>query len=195
MSIPWRIQPKTWRDKFYDLVLLFSSLMTSYLECFHLRLMDRINDLIRRVLQLEASLGVWKSSWLTGAYPHTVKTCECRPRKPLSCICLGLQLKFSSVDFALLRLESLSLQLMISFVLHRLLAYSGRRSTCLSRHLSARSTDIACRMEAILACHLFDQATNGPSGISEALCRSIMPTLALREYRVTDMIESNEDLR
>ncbi|KAE8440864.1 hypothetical protein EG329_006381 [Mollisiaceae sp. DMI_Dod_QoI] len=181
MTTPWNSQPKTWRDKLYDLVVVFSEIVAS----------SKGNDpssgppvmsQIDKALQVDAELSVWKSSWLNEAYPHHRIRCHCQAPAQFSCLCSFSTSKFPTTDFALLQVECWSLQLLISTTLSKLLD-PGADLPIWSAHLPIRSAQIANYMDEASSFPAFKHTTERSSGVTEGFCRTIFPTWIIREYR------------
>ena len=182
MSIPWKTQPKTWRDRLYDLAMRFSEIVASSSDNDQASgPREAMNTRIDKTLQIEVELSVWQSSWLKEAYPHQRVGCDCQPPAPFSCICSVPASKLPSTDFALLQVECWSLQLLISTTLSKSLGPEPMASWI--AHLHVRSSRIARFMEAASTFPAFKHTAERSSGVTEGFCRTILPTWTLREYR------------
>ncbi|KAE9364996.1 hypothetical protein N431DRAFT_446708 [Stipitochalara longipes BDJ] len=183
MTTPWKSQPKTWRDKLYDLVVVFSEVVASSQGNDHAsNQLESIRTEIDKALKVEAELSAWKSSWLNEAYPSHRIRCHCQAPAQFSCLCSLSALNFPTTDFALLQVECWSLQLLISITLRKL-SDSGADPPVWIAHLPVRSSQIANFMDEALPFPIFKYTTDRSSGITEGLCRTILATWTLREYR------------
>lgn len=183
MTTPWKSQPKTWRDKLYDLVVVFSEIIASSQgnNCASSP-PESIRTEIDKALQVEVELGAWKSSWLNEAYPRHRIRCHCQSPAQFSCLCSLSALKFPSADFALLQVECWSLQLLISTTLSKLSDLGADLPEWIT-HLPVRSSQIANYMDEASSFPAFKHTTERSSGVTEGFCRTIFPTWTLREYR------------
>ncbi len=185
MATPWKSQPKTWRDKLYDLVVIFSEIVASSPGD------DRVSNplestrtKIDRALQVEAELSAWKSSWLNEAYPDHRIRCHCQSPTQFSCLCSLSASKFPTADFALLQVECWSLQLLVSTTLSRLSGPGGADFPAwIALLLPMRSSQIANHMDEASSFPAFKHTTERSSGVTEGFCRTIFPTWILREYQ------------
>jgi len=184
MSNPWTSEPKTWRDRLYDLALRFSELTVGYgeeNESSDHRGITR--EWIGKAMDIEADLARWRFSWLNEAYRHQQINCDCQPPAPFSCICSIPGLKFPNTKFALLQLECWSLQLLISTTLNRILGPDADLTTSWIKSLPTRSSQIASYMETASALPALRSALKASSGVTEGFCRNIFPYWILRDYQ------------
>lgn len=183
MTTPWTSQAKTWRDKLYDLVVVFSEIIASSQENGRASSpLASIRTEVDKALQVEAELSAWKSSWLNEAYPHHRIICQCQAPAQFSCLCSLPASKFPTTDFALLQVECWSLQLLISTTLSKL-SNPGADLPVWIAHLPTRSSQIANYMDEASSFPAFKHTTERSSGVTEGFCRTIFPTWILREYR------------
>jgi hypothetical protein len=183
MTTPWISQPKTWRDKLYDLVVVFSEIVASSQGNDRTSSpQESVRTEIYKALQIEAALSVWKSSWLDEAYPRHRIRCHCQSPAEFSCLCSLSVSKFPTTDFALLQVECWSLQLLISTTLSKL-SDPGVNLPVWTAYLPVRSSQIANYMDEASSFPAFKHTTERSSGVTEGFCRTIFPTWTLREYR------------
>lgn len=183
MTTPWKSQQKTWRDKLYDLVVVFSEIVASSQGNGRASSpLESIKTDIDKALQVEAELSTWKSSWLNDAYPRHRIICHCQSPAQFSCLCSLSASKFPSADFALLQVECWSLQLLISTTLSKL-SNPGADIPAWFAHLPVRSSKIAHHMDEASSFPAFKHTTERSSGVTEGFCRTIFPTWTLRTYR------------
>lgn len=188
-TIPWKLHPKTWRDKLYDLVLRFSNVLAgcsghdqASTVCGSTR------TLIDEALQIEASLSMWRSSWLEEAYPSLYVNRECGCPAPFSCICPVSLAELPAAEFALLRVECWALQLLISTTLHKLSANEADlAASWQTTYLHLRSSLVADYMERAITCSVVN--VNQSVGITEGFCRTILSTWAVRVHKDTRDIQ------
>jgi hypothetical protein len=184
MTIPWKFQPKNWRDRLYDLAMGFNEIVASTLG--NDKTSSRPEDVTTRVdkaLQIESEISKWKLSWFEGEYPHLQIRCNCQSLPTFSCICSIPISRFPTNDFALLQVECWAIKLLISATLIKLVAADGDFTASWVANLPLRSSQIACYMEATPASPLFRRTVEQSSGINEGLCRALLPAWSLREYR------------
>lgn len=184
MTIPWITQPKTWRDRLYDLALAFSEIMVSFEGNDKAATPpEAIASQIQKSLEIEGYISTWKSAWLSEQYPHLQVRCSCHHPEPFSCICSIPVLTFPSTDFALLQLECWALQLLISFRLSRALENETGSTMPWAAYLPARSSQIASCIEASSVFPAFQHAEDRSSALTEGLCRMLFSSWTLREYK------------
>jgi hypothetical protein len=184
MSVPWKSQPKTWRDKLYDLAISFNEIVVSSLKNDQTsNRREAIRTWVDQALQIEAEISTWHSSWFSEEYPHLEIECYCHSPAPFSCICSMPISKFSTNDFALLQVECWALQLLVSTTLRKLLTTETGFTASWIAHLTVRSSQIAYLMEAAFIFSMFKQTAKPSSGVTEGICRAVFPNWALREYR------------
>lgn len=183
MTIPWNSQPKTWRDKLYDLAMGVSELVASSLVHDQVsRRPESIRAGIDKALRIEAEISIWQSSWFKDEYPSLQVRCDCQRLAMFSCICSVPVSKFPTDDFALLQFECWALQLLISNTLRKLLAAEVESTTSWIDPLRMRSSHIASYMEAASTSPAFKNTAEQISGITEGLCRTIFPMWTIREH-------------
>ncbi|KAF2802240.1 uncharacterized protein BDZ99DRAFT_503997 [Mytilinidion resinicola] len=196
MSSPWAAQPKTWRDKLYDLALRFSELVVNdggvneSPDCLGIS-QERIGE----ALGIEAGLARWRSLWLNEAYPHQQISCDCQSPAAFSCICSVLLLEFPSNDFALLQIECWSLQLLISTTLSRLSGPELDLTSSWIKMLPTRSSQIASYMETASALPALRSTSHMTSGVTEGFCRNIFPYWILKKYQADAIRASPPNLQ
>lgn len=187
MKIPWKSQPKTCRDRLYDLAIAFSEVVARSLgddQASSRR--GAKQTLIDKALRIEADINIWKSSWLNKEYPHLQIGCDCQPPAPFSCVCSVPISQFPTNAFALLQVECWALQLLISTTLNNLVAAQAEFTTSWGKYFPIRSSQIACCMEVASTIPTFRHTAERSSGITEGLCRTVFPDWVLREYRSTN---------
>lgn len=186
MTIPWRSQPKTWRDRLYDLIICFSEGVARPWESGQTSSSKEvIRTAIDEALRIEARLSMWRSSWLNETYPNLQITCNCGSLAPFSCICSVPTAKFPAIDFALLQVECWSLQLLISTRICKLLLPGIESATLWTAHFPLRSSQIASHLEAVSTFPALRHTTERSSGVTEGFCRTILSTWTLRVYKDT----------
>jgi hypothetical protein len=178
MSVPWTSEPKTWRDRLYDLAIAFNEIVTSDSDE-----PEAIVTRIDKTFQIEADINTWKSSWLSNEYPNLRTVCNCKSPTIFSCICSVPASKFPTHDFALLHVECWALQLLISTKLNKSVTTEPRFIASWVTDLSARTQQIASHMEAAATFTTIKNTPERSSGITESLCRTIFPAWTLREYQ------------
>lgn len=185
--MPWKSQPKTWRDRLYDLALNLTEIIISPLEN-HLALdqRDSVRAQIDKVLHIEAGISTWRSSIFGRAYPHLLIKCDCQHLAPLSCICSVAASEFPTNEFSMLQIECWAVQLQISTVLQRLVASEGDYLAPWKAHIPLRSSQIAFRIEAASTCPTLRQTADKTTGVTEGFCRTIFPAWVLNKYRETE---------
>ena len=184
MTIPWKSQPKTWRDRLYDLAMSFSKIIAKSLGSDRgSSQRETVRNLVDETLRIDAEVGMWQSSWFTKEYPQLQIRCGCRCPAALSCICSVPASRFPNNDFALLQVECWALQLLISNTLSKSLATEDGFTKSWITQLSVRSSHIACYMETASAFSAFGNTAQRFCGITESLCRTIFPSWTLRDYR------------
>lgn len=152
MSVPWKSQPKTYRDRLCDLGMGFSEIVASSLgneQASSRREATRAR--IDKALRIEVGISIWQTSWFNEEYPHLHIRCQCQSPTMFSCICSVPASKFPNNGFALLQVECWALQLLISTTLSRLLAAEADFTTSWIANSPIRSAQIACHMEAVSA--------------------------------------------
>jgi hypothetical protein len=188
MTVPWRSQPKTWRDQLYDLGFGVTKILASSPEDNHaFNEKDPIGAQITGLLRIETGITTWKSSWLAQEYPHLIVRCDCPFPDILSCICSLPASEFPNYDFTLLQVECWALQLLISAALRKLLAVSPELSGIWSANLFARSEQIAVSLDSALKVPVFQRTSELSSAVTEGICRMVFPTWILKEYRGSPM--------
>jgi hypothetical protein len=193
MSIPWGSQPKTWRDKLYDLAMGFSEIVAGSLENDQASSrQEAIRTRLDKALRIESEIDIWQSSWVNEKHPRLRTRCDCQCPAALSCICSMPASEFPDNEFALLQVECWALQLLISTALSKLLATEADYTTSWVSHIPLRSSQIASCLETALTLPAFTQTADRSSGVTEGFCRTIFPVWALRDHR--SFMNSNERL-
>jgi hypothetical protein len=188
MTIPWKFQPKTWRDRLYDLAISFSKVIVDYFRVDYLRSnqvsnrREKMEPGIDTALQIEKEISKWKLSWFSEEYPYLQLRCNCQSPAIFSCICSGLSSNLASNDFILLQVECWALQLQISNTLNKLLATETGFVIPWNTYLPVRSSQIVGSMEAAASFSALKPTTKRSSGVTEGICRSIFPNWVLKEY-------------
>jgi hypothetical protein len=184
MNVPWRVQPKTWRDQLYDLGFGVSEILATPSEItIGSNTEDSMRDRIVGLQQIEAGLSNWKSSWLATEYRHLRVKCDCQSGDILSCICSVPATEFPNYDFTLLQVECWALQLLISTKLSSLLSSRDEFTRTWSPDLSVRSAQIAAHLDAALSVPVFQRSAELSSAVTEGTCRMVFPNWILKDYR------------
>ena len=189
MVKPWDAQARTWRDGLYDFAAQFSEVAAGELHDEFAQV-SAVKDFTRRtqgLLSIDRDLGIWRQEWLGEEFPWLVIECasQCEPH---SCICSTPAVAFPSSDFALLQVEYWSLQLLVSLEIPTLHSthqgHDGAMNTpSLLPVFLARCASIARSLEEALALPVFGQSEAHFGGLTEGLCRTIMPSWILRQWK------------
>ena len=183
MKRPWVFFPRTWRDQLHDIAVSFSEVMAGALPHDTLSsLQDAKQDRADQIVLLEQRLGSWHLSWIRKEYPSYLLNCDCPLVRSLSCICTLPVSGFAKSDFALLQMEYLSLQLLISTRLVELFEARVQHEAIHHVHFSTRSSRIASNMYRLYEESPFQRTAEQGSGITEVVCRNILSTWALDGY-------------
>ena len=189
MQKPWTSRPRTWRDVLYDSAAQFSEVIASesYAQIEPLSALKEFRRRVQGLMSIQRGLGIWRQQWLGEDFPRLVVECtsQCEPH---SCICSTPILAFPTSDFALLQVEYWSLQLLVSLELATVHSeYEGHDENASSLLLFSvflgRCAVIAGNLEAALALPVFGQSEAHFGGLTEGLCRTIMPTWILRQWK------------
>jgi hypothetical protein len=183
MTIPWKFQPKTWRDRLYDLAISFSKVVVDYFRNDQVSSrQEKMETGIDKTLQIEKEISIWKSSWFSEEYSHLQLRCDCQSPAMFSCICSVPSSNLASNDFILLHVECWALQLQISNTLNKLLATESGFVPPWNGHLLVRSLQIVGSMQAASSFSALNPTIKRCSGVTESICRSIFPNWVLKEY-------------
>lgn len=178
---PWQCFAKTSRDRLYDIAVELTEAL-SQLKKLHHNPKPKAQVLAESLLVFDGRLGLWHSLWLMGEHPNKISSCVCPPQSLLSCICSLSDALPPLSEFTLLQMEYLSLQLVLSVRLGEVQVTISPQDTAQFAELALRSPQIFLHMEELSTglplAHLHAQS----SGITEAVCRNILPTWARREY-------------
>ena len=189
MTKPWGLQARIWRDVLYDFAAQFSEVAATepHDESEQVSTSKGFKRRTEGLLSIQRGLGIWREEWLGEEYPWLVIECssQCNPH---ACICSTPALAFPTSDFALLQVEYWSLLLLVSLELATLHskceAHSEETSTSwLLSVFLRRCASIERNLEEALALPVFGQSEAHFGGLSEGLCRSIMPSWILRQWK------------
>jgi hypothetical protein len=193
MNVPWTFQPKTWRDKLYDLAMDACAIVAkdSGGDQDSTR-REETKSRINQALRIEADISWWQSSWITEDYPHLQINCTCESPAPFSCICSLPASKFPTNDFAMLQAECWGLQLLISTTISKLLVADADLQEPWIAYIPLRSSKIAYILGEALKFPPFMHTAERSSGVTEGLCRAIFPAWTIRECWGIENSEPND---
>ena len=185
---PWHSHARTWRDKTYDFVAWFSEIAAceQHEDAKQASPLKDFRRKIQVVLSIDKGLGVWRQEWLKKEHPWLRIQCTSQC-KPYSCICSMPIVNFPTDEFALLQVEHWSLQLLVSLELSKMLASCGRGEAAFGTStlptFLARSALIGRSIEEALLLPVFGQTEAHFDGLTEGLCRTILPSWILKQWR------------
>ena len=189
MERPWHLRTKTWRDKLFDCAARLSDIgaCEGDEEGGKVSTMDDTERQTVAILSIEKALGIWRQEWLSTEYPglHIQCMSECAPQ---SCICSAPAAALLTNDFVMLQVEYWSMQLLVSLQLVKRYAKRITLDTAVAtpstpQILFARSELIAHKIEEALVLPVFGQSEAHFGGMTEGLCRTIMPSWILKQWK------------